>query len=52
MAWIQEHWGLVFGVLFAVDNLLAAMPNVASNSVFQLIANLIAALGPKPPPAA
>ena len=47
IAWIQTNWGLVFAVLFAVDQILAAIPSFESNSVFQFITGLIASAAPK-----
>ena len=41
---------IIFGSLFAVDQVLAAIPSVASNSVFQLITSILAALAGKPNP--
>lgn len=49
MAWIQANWSLVFGVLFAIDQLLAAIPSIKANSVFQLIGGILSATAPKPP---
>lgn len=47
IAWITANYGVVFGVLFAIDQMLAAIPAFKSNSVFQFIANLIASSAPK-----
>lgn len=49
MAWITANWGLVFAVLFSVDQLLASVPAIKANSVFQLIGSLLMATAPKPP---
>jgi hypothetical protein len=51
-AWVQANWGLVFGVLFAIDQLLASIPSIKANSVFQVIGGLLSASAPPKPPAA
>lgn len=49
MAWLQANWGLVFAGLFALDQLLAAIPAIKANSVFQLVTNLLLSFKPGPP---
>lgn len=51
LAWLQANWGVVFAALFALDQVLAMIPSIESNSTFQLISNVIKSLGPKPPAA-
>jgi uncharacterized membrane protein len=48
MAFIQLYWPYMLGlVLFVLNEVLAANPNLKSNSIFQLIMGLLAGLGPK-----
>ena len=37
----QEQWLLIAGALFAISEVLALIPSVKSNSVFQLIFNTL-----------
>lgn len=39
MAWIIEHKSVVLGALLALSELLAVIPGVQANSIFQLIVN-------------
>lgn len=48
VAWILDHWGLIVTVLFALSELLAEIPAVKANSVFQLVLQAIHALKPAP----
>ena len=45
--WFTTNWGLIAGVLLAVEQVLAAT-SLKSNSTFQLICNLIDGLVKKP----
>lgn len=47
MQFVQEHGALIFGVLWAMSELLAAIPGVQSNSIFQLVMNVLKALKPQ-----
>lgn len=50
MDWIIQNWGLILGVLFGLSEALALIPGIKSNSVFQLVYNLLKSLtGPKQP---
>ena len=44
IAWLQLNYGLCFAVLFALSELLGAMPSFKSNGVFQAIVNLLSGL--------
>jgi len=48
MAWIQENWALVITVLFGLSEVLALIPGINSNSVFQLIYNFLKTMKPTP----
>ena len=41
MTWITEHYSLVITALFGLSEVLALIPGVEANSVFQLVSNLI-----------
>lgn len=43
-AWLQANYGIVLAGLFALDQVLAAIPSIAANSVFQLISGWLVAL--------
>lgn len=43
----QENLVLVFGVLFGVSEALALIPALKSNSVFQLVFNILKSLAGK-----
>ncbi len=47
-----ETLAVIMGCLFAIDQALASIPSIKSNSVFQLISNIIAYLAQKKPPSA
>lgn len=55
ISFLQGNWQYIVLVLFALDQALAQIPAVESNSTFQLISNLIKSLAgksqPPPPPA-
>ena len=44
---VVNNWGLIATVLFLISEILAQIPSVKSNSIFQLIVGL---LKPKTPP--
>lgn len=48
MAWLQANWGLIVTVLFGLSEVLALVPGIKSNSVFQLIYNFLKQLQVKP----
>lgn len=54
MDFLNAHLLEIFGLIIAVDHLLAATDWAKSNSTFQLVSNLvksiIGALAPKDPP--
>lgn len=41
MAWLSANWGLIVSILFGLSEVLAQIPAVKANSVFQLIVNLL-----------
>lgn len=41
MQWIMDHQALMLGFLFALSEMLASIPGVGANSVFQLIQNAL-----------
>jgi hypothetical protein len=47
MQWLSDNLPLIFGVLFGVSESLALIPSVKSNSIFQLIFNVISTLAGK-----
>jgi len=47
MAWIMEHSQYIFAVLFAVSELLAQIPSVKANSIFQLVVGGLKVIGAK-----
>jgi len=50
MTWLAGNWQYVlFIVLWIWNEILAANPSLKSNSIVQLVVNLIMGLGPKPP---
>ncbi len=50
MAWLQEHLVLILAVALGVSESLALIPVVKSNSIFQLVVNVLKALVPKNDP--
>jgi hypothetical protein len=53
MVWLYANWALIVSALFAVSELLALIPAVKSNSVFQLVYNALKGMKekilPRPP---
>lgn len=49
MDFIQENWVIVLGALLAISEVLALIPGIKANSVFQLIFNVLLSLKPKSP---
>lgn len=50
MEWINANWMAVLAALYIILNeVIALAPNLKSNSVVQLIVNLLKAFFPKPP---
>jgi hypothetical protein len=48
MAFFQLYWPYLLGlVLFVFNEILAANPGLKSNSIAQLVLNLLMSLGPK-----
>lgn len=41
MQLIQDNWGIIATALFGLSEVVALIPGIKSNSVFQLIYNLI-----------
>ena len=41
MAFITENWAVIVGFLLALSELLALIPKVKANSVFQLALNIL-----------
>lgn len=52
MDWIVAHQALILGVLFGVSEALALIPQLQSNSVFQLVVSILAKLAGKQVPKA
>ncbi len=53
LVWLQSNWVAVLGVVYVVINeIIALAPGLKSNSVVQLIVNLIGSLLPKQVPPA
>lgn len=38
---VQAHPGEIFGLLFAISELMALIPGVESNGIFQLVYNFV-----------
>ena len=47
MGFIVENYIVIIGALLAISEVLALIPSVKSNSVFQLVINLIKAVANK-----
>lgn len=47
MQFIQENWGLIATALLAISEVLGAVPSIKSNSVYQLLVELVKKLSPK-----
>lgn len=43
MAFIQQNWGVIATALFGVSEVLALIPGIKSNSVFQAVWNFLKA---------
>lgn len=41
VAYVQAHQGMIFGILFGLSEILALVPGVQANSVFQAIFNFL-----------
>lgn len=41
MAFISSHWVMIMAALFAVSEVLAEVPGIQANSVFQLFFNAL-----------
>lgn len=48
MAWLQANWAMIVTVLFGISEVLALIPGIKSNSVFQLVYNFLKGLQVKP----
>lgn len=49
--WITEHWAWICGLVYLVINeLIAVNPNLKSNSIVQLLVNILKAVTQKPNP--
>ncbi len=46
LSWIMANSTYILAFLFALSELLAQIPSIKANSVFQLFVNAIKALGP------
>lgn len=44
MDWLIAHYGIIFGFLWAACEMLALIPGVEANSVFQLVYNSLKSL--------
>jgi len=38
---ITENWGLIATALFAISEILAAIPSIGANSIFQMVKGLL-----------
>jgi len=47
MSFLQENWAAIIVALLAVSEVLALIPKVKANSVFQLVVGLLKGLMPK-----
>lgn len=50
MEFIQEHYVAIIVALLAVSEVLALIPGIKANSIFQLVVNLLKGLLPKKEP--
>lgn len=48
MAWIQTNWAVIATALLGVSEVLALVPAIKANSIFQLILNFLTS-STKPP---
>lgn len=44
---IQDNWVLIVGALLGLSEVLALLPGVKSNSIFQFIVNALKSIAPK-----
>lgn len=53
MAWLSANWAMVVLILFGISEVLAQIPSIKSNSVFQLLMGVLDSLAKsiKVPPA-
>lgn len=49
LSFFFEHQVAILGFLFALSEVLALIPSIKANSVFQLFVNLLKSIGPKKP---
>lgn len=49
MAWLQANWALLVSVLLGLSEVLALIPSIKANSVFQLVVNALKSIAPKSP---
>lgn len=47
MAWVLANWSLIVSVLFGLSEVLALIPGIKANSVFQLVLNSLKGLAGK-----
>jgi hypothetical protein len=47
MAWISENYALVISVLFGLSEVLALIPGIQANSIFQLVVSVVKVLAGK-----
>jgi hypothetical protein len=52
LAWMQTNWPVIVSVLLGLSEVLALIPGIKANSVFQLIVNGLKAIAPKSEPPA
>jgi hypothetical protein len=50
VAWMAANWALIVSVLFGLSEVLAMIPGIKANSVFQLIVSVLKSLGGGPKP--
>jgi hypothetical protein len=48
--WIWNNWGMIATALFGVSEVLANIPAIKSNGVFQAIYNILRKIVKKTPP--
>lgn len=52
MQWLVDHWVALVGFLYILLNEVVALaPNLQSNSIVQLVLNILKSVVPKSPPA-
>lgn len=47
MDFITENWLIILGALLAISEVLALIPRIKANSIFQVIVNVLLSLKPK-----